>query len=176
MVSTTMTTTSRFPRVLDDITVRCVAGEVLLVAVVAAATRQPWIFALLAVDFVLRAGFGPKASPLARLAGRVVRPRFTTPPRPTPGPPKRFAATVGAVFSVAIPVTYYLGGHTVAWVLVGVMIVFPVLEAFFGICVGCQVFSVLMRLGVIPQEVCLECADISLRRSGQLTGPATRSR
>jgi hypothetical protein len=158
-------TTSRFPRVLDDVTVRLVAGEVLLVALIAALTRQPWLFALLAVDFVLRAGLGPKASPLAQLATRAVRPRLGAAPRPTAGPPKRFAATVGAVFSTAIPVTYYLGGHLAAWVLVAVMIVFPALESLLGVCVGCLVFRGLMRLGVIPEEVCLECADISLRTS-----------
>jgi hypothetical protein len=167
---------SRFPRVLDDVTVRLVAGEVLLIAIIAAVTRQPWVFAVLAVDFVLRVGLGPKASPLAQLAARAIRPRISAAPRPTPGPPKRFAATVGAVFSAAIPVTYYLGAHTVAWLLIAVMLVFPALESILGICVGCLVFSALMRLGVIPEEVCLECADISRRRGAQLAGPTTRSR
>jgi hypothetical protein len=152
-----------FPRMLDDVTVRLVAGEVLVVAVVAAITRQPWLFALLAVDFLIRTAFGPRLSPLALLAGKVIRPRLKVAPRPTPGPPKRFAAAVGTVFSIAIPVTYYLGAHTVAWVLIAVMVVFPVLESVFGLCVGCKVFSVLMRLGVIPEDVCLECADISMR-------------
>jgi Domain of unknown function (DUF4395) len=77
---------------------------------------------------------------------------------------------------VAIPATYYLGAHTVGWILIGVMLIFPALESILGICVGCQVFSILMRLGVIPPEVCLECADISFRRGGQLAGPTTRSR
>jgi hypothetical protein len=169
-------TQSRFPRVLDDVTVRLVAGEVLLIAVIAAATRQPWLFAVLAVDFILRAGLGPKASPLALVASRFIRPRVKAAPRPTPGPPKRFAATVGAVFSVAIPVTYYLGGHTAAWVLIAIMVVFPFLESVLGICVGCIVFRGLMRVGVIPESVCLECADISLRRGAQLAGPTTRSK
>ena len=168
---------------LDDVTVRLVAGEVLLVAVIAALTRQPWLFGALAVDFILRAGFGPKASPLALVASRLLRPRVKAAPRPTAGPPKRFAATVGAVFSVAIPVTYYLGRHNsltgltvLAWALIAIMVVFPFLESVLGICVGCIVFRGLMRVGVIPEEVCLECADISLRRSDQLAGPTTRSR
>lgn len=176
MTTNVTAATSRFPRVLDDVTVRLVAGEVLLVAVVAALTRQPWLFGLLAVDFILRAGFGPRRSPLAIVAGRLVRPRVRVAPRPTAGPPKRFAATVGAVFSVAIPVSYYLGAHALAWVLIAVMVVFPFLESVLGICVGCIVFRGLMRIGVIPEEVCLECADISLRRTAQPTGPTTRSR
>jgi Domain of unknown function (DUF4395) len=153
----------RFPRVLDDITVRVVAGEVLLIAVIAALTRQPWIFGVLAVDFVLRVSFGPRLSPLAQLAGKVIRPRLRVAPRPTPGPPKRFAAAVGTVFTIAIPVIYYAVSHTIGWVLIAIMIVFPVLESVFGLCVGCIVFGWLMRLGIIPEEVCAECADISLR-------------
>ena len=157
-----------FPRMLDDVTVRIVAGEVLLVAVIAALTRRPWLFAVLAVDFVLRTGLGPKASPLALLAGKVIRPRVPTAPRPTPGPPKRFAAAVGTVFTIAIPAVYYGAGgtvgHDIAWVLIAIMLVFPALEAFLGLCVGCRVFSLLMRFGLIPEEVCLECADISLRQ------------
>ncbi len=55
-----------------------------------------------------------------------------------------------------------------AVVVIGVvMVVFPLLEAAFGLCVGCRLFSVLMRLGLVPEEVCLDCADITRRRSAQ---------
>ncbi len=37
------------------------------------------------------------------------------------------------------------------------------LEAAFGLCLGCKVFGLLMRLGVVPDEVCAECNDLSLR-------------
>jgi hypothetical protein len=30
--------------------------------------------------------------------------------------------------------------------------------------VGCILFSGLMRIGLVPEEVCLECADITKRR------------
>src|SRR3954469_18017149 len=114
----TTPTRPRFPRMLDEVTVRLVAGEVLVVALVAALTGQPWLFGLLGADFALRAGFGPRVSPLAQLAARVIRPRLSVAPRLTAGPPKRFAATVGAVFSVAIPVIYYGWSHPVAWALI----------------------------------------------------------
>ena len=35
------------------------------------------------------------------------------------------------------------------------------LESIFGYCVGCKIFGLLMRLGVVPATVCAECADIS---------------
>jgi hypothetical protein len=40
------------------------------------------------------------------------------------------------------------------------MIVAAGLESAFALCVGCHVFGLLMRLGLIPSEVCARCADI----------------
>ena len=37
------------------------------------------------------------------------------------------------------------------------------LESAFALCLGCVVFNRLMRWGVIPETVCVECADISRR-------------
>ena len=43
------------------------------------------------------------------------------------------------------------------------LVVAASLEAALGFCLGCRVFAVLMRLGVIPDDVCAECNDLSLR-------------
>lgn len=154
-----------FPPVVDDVTVRLIAGVVLVVSLVVVATGAVWLYGLLAVDFALRAGFGPKASPVAQLVSSLVRPRVPAAPRPTPGAPKRFAATIGAVMTLAAVVLFYpLGWTTAAWVAVGVMVVFPALEALAGLCVGCQLFAVLMRTGLVPESVCLDCADITRRQ------------
>jgi hypothetical protein len=51
-----------------------------------------------------------------------------------------------------------------AVVVIGVvMVVFPALEAVLGVCVGCILFSGLMKIGLVPDDVCLECADLSQR-------------
>ena len=162
---------SRFTAVVDDVTVRLIAAVVLVVGVIALATSQWWLYAVLAVDFSLRAALGPQASPVARLVQRWIRPTVAAPKRPTAGPPKRFAATIGAVMTVAATVLWLVSvttGSSVAagWVIgIGaVMVVFPALESIFGICVGCLLFSGLMRVGLVPEEVCLECADITKRR------------
>jgi hypothetical protein len=34
------------------------------------------------------------------------------------------------------------------------------LEAFAGLCLGCEIFRLGMRAGLVPETVCLECADI----------------
>ena len=160
---------SRFPNIVDELAVRLIAGVVLVVGVLALATQQWWLYAVLALDFVLRTGWGPSASPIARLVRRWIRPRLATPPRWTAGPPKRFAAAIGAVLTLLATVLW-LTGAVVPVVVIGVvMVVFPALESIAGICVGCIVFGWLMRLGVIPESICVECADIGSRRAPRQT-------
>ena len=153
-----------FPRVVDDISVRIVAALVLAAVLLTAVTGWWWLFAVLAVDFWLRVASGPRFSPLAHLTLKVIRPRLSVEPRETPGPPKRFAALMGAVLTTVIVVLFALGATTAAWVLGVMMVVFPALEAFLGLCVGCVIFAVGMRVGLVPAAVCLECNDISLRQ------------
>jgi hypothetical protein len=44
-------------------------------------------------------------------------------------------------------------------------------EAFFGFCVACRVFPLLMRAGLIPEDVCRECLDIWGRDNGDRDEP-----
>ena len=161
---------SRFPAIVDDVTVRLIAAVVLLVSVATLATEQWWLLALLAVDFTLRATLGPRRSPVARLVQAWVRPRVPAAPRPTAGPPKRFAAAIGAVLTSTAALAYGLhlatGAEGALVAVLGitvVMVAFPALEALLGLCVGCVLFGQLMRLGVVPEEICLDCADITRR-------------
>ena len=161
---------SRFPAIVDEVTVRLIAAVVLLISAATLATGQWWLLGLLAVDFTLRAALGPRFSPIARFVQSVVRPRLGAEARPTAGPPKRFAAAIGAaltgVATLALVVHVVTGA---GWALVAVtgitvvMVVFPALESILGICVGCILFGQLMRLGVVPEDVCLDCADITRR-------------
>jgi hypothetical protein len=34
---------------------------------------------------------------------------------------------------------------------------------------GCRIFSLLMRVGVIPESVCVECADLRPRLRGAIS-------
>ncbi len=118
-----------FPRVVDEVTVRLVAAQVLVVSTLAVATGWLWLFGLLAVDFALRVAFGPR-SPLAQVALRVLRPLVPAAPRPTAGPPKRFAASIGIVCSVLVVLfAYPLGWTVAAWVVAAMMVLFPLLES-----------------------------------------------
>jgi hypothetical protein len=86
-----------------------------------------------------------------------------------PGAPKRFAQAVGTVFSsAALVLGLFAGLHTEADVLLGLLVIAAGLESLAGYCLGCTMFGLLMRAGLVPASVCLECADISarLRASG----------
>ena len=105
---------------------------------------------------------GPTLSPLGQLATRVVAPGLRIPARPVAGPPKRFAQAMGVVFSsTALVLWFGVGAHGAAWVVVGLLAVAALLESAFGLCLGCKVFALLMRAGVIPESVCEACADVT---------------
>ena len=44
--------------------------------------------------------------------------------------------------------------------LLACMIVAATLESVFAYCLGCKGFALLMRLGVIPEEVCERCNSL----------------
>ena len=128
-------------------------------------TQTPWLVALLAAGFVARVLSGPRISPLALFVTRVLIPRLPLAERPTPGPPKRFAQGIGATLSLAAVVLHFgLGFTAAAYVLVGMVLVAASLEAFVGFCLGCKIFAILMRVGILPESVCEACADITRRR------------
>ena len=150
-----------FPNPVNETSARLVAGAVAVLAVIAIAFQQGWLLPVLAYGFVARTLTGPKLSPLAFVVTRFVTPRLDVAHRFAPGPAKRFAQTVGAVFTIGATVVWYAAGlHTAALVLVGFVAVFASLEAAFGLCVGCRVFYGAMRIGLVPPSVCEDCARL----------------
>ena len=153
-----------YPNPVNDNVGRAVASGVVLVSISAIAFDQPWILIPLTYGFWARVLAGPRFSPLAMLASRVVVPWLGRAPKPVPGPPKRFAQGIGAVFSTtALILAFGFGLSTAAWAVLALLVGAAFLEAAFGICLGCRVFSVLMRVGIIPESVCEECVDLSKR-------------
>ncbi len=131
--------------------------------VAALASRQGWLVVVIAYGFWARVLTGPTASPLGQLAVRVVAPRLGR-ARPVPGPPKRFAQAMGTAFSTAALICWFgPGWHLATWVLVGMLGTAAILESAFAICLGCIAFAGLIRAGVIPESVCEECAQVTLR-------------
>ena len=152
-----------FPNPLNEKAARVVAGVAALTAAAILATGWYWLLLPLAYGFVARALAGPTLSPLARLSVGVIAPRLG-PPKYVPGPPKRFAQAIGATLTTAAAVLALgLGLDTAADVLLVLLLVAATLESVFALCLGCHAFNLLMRAGVIPESVCVECANVSAR-------------
>jgi len=161
-----------FPNPVNEVAARVVAGGVVALAGLTVATRRPWLLAPLAFGFVARALAGPRFSPLGRLSTEVITPRLPFAPKYVAGPPKRFAQSIGAVFSTsALVLAFGFRRTTAAYTLVGILGVFATLESVFGLCVGCKMFAILMRLGLIPEEICADCANIWDRQGRKVPNP-----
>ena len=152
-----------FPNPVNERSARWVATGVVLQAVLFLIVRQGWVLIPLTYGFTARVLTGPKLSPLGQLATRVLTPAMNGEGRLVPGPPKRFAQGIGLMFSLGASIAWLSGADVVAILLIAGLTVAASLEAFAGFCLGCTIFSQLMRLGVIPESVCEDCNDISRR-------------
>jgi hypothetical protein len=152
-----------FPNPVNDASARSVAIGVVALSVITFATGQAWLLILLTYGFAARVAAGPKISPLGWFAVHVSGPRLKSWEKFVPGPPKRFAQSMGLAFSLAALLTWLSAGWLDArWILLP-LIAAASLEGFAGYCMGCTVFGWLMRAGVVPESVCVECADLSAR-------------
>ena len=151
-----------FPNPVNEVAARLVAGMVVILSAAIIVTGQRWLMFVLAYGFLARVLTGPTLSPMGQLATRVLAPRIAT-PKPVPGPPKRFAQSIGLAFSVTALALYFGGGSLVAVKgVVAVLTLFAFLESVVGFCAGCFVFNYLMRWGLIPRSVCEECMVVPL--------------
>ena len=165
-----------FPNPVNEVSARIVAAGVVVLAVLTITLDQPWLTVVLAYGFVARVLAGPRFSPLGQLSVRVLTPMLRAGPRLVPGPPKRFAQAMGAAFSiVAAVLALGFGQRGAAYVTLGFLIVAAFLESALGLCLGCKIFGALMRAGVIPDEVCEACSDVSLRTRVTAAKSASRA-
>ena len=150
-----------FPDPVNEVSARLVAAGVVVMSVLTIALDQPWMLLVLAYGFVARVLTGPTLSPLGQLVTRVLTPNLPFAPRYVAGPPKRFAQGIGATLTVSAVVLHLGFGLTgAAYVLVAMVVVAATLESALGFCLGCKLFGLLMRVGIVPAEVCERCNDI----------------
>ena len=155
-----------FPEIVNDYAARCTAALVVTLAVVTLLAPEPartWLAGALVVGFALRVAGGPRYSPFGRLSVHVLAPRVSAEPKLVSGAPKRFAQTIGLVMS-SVAFGLFLGGLTTAGITVlGVLVLAALAEAALGFCLGCWMYGRLQRVGLIPDDACVDCADIWAR-------------
>ena len=149
-----------FPDPVDEVSARLVAGGVVGIAATAIALDKPALLVPLTYGFAARVLTGPTLSPLGQLVTKLVRPRIQVPPEFVPGPPKRLAQGMGlAVSATALALTASGRKKAGYWVLTGLLGAAS-LEAFFGYCLACRMFPLLIKSGLVPAEACASCANI----------------
>ncbi|HEX2903082.1 MAG TPA: DUF4395 domain-containing protein [Jatrophihabitans sp.] len=151
-----------FPNPVNEKAARTVAAGVLLLALIALLPGLAWLSIVLAIGFWLRVAAGPRFSPLGQLATRVVAPRLGR-PKLVAGPPKRFAQLIGASLTTVAAACFLAGAVGATQLLLAPLIVAAGLESGLGLCLGCVIFGYLMRVGLIPTGICLECSTVGLR-------------
>ncbi len=158
-----MTKRFPFPNPANETSARLVAAGVVLMSAFFLLTNSTLILVALTYGFAARVAAGPTFSPLALFVTSVVTPKLNFNHKFVPGPPKRFAQTIGLTFAATALALALLDYSTAAQLVIAALIMAATLESVFAICLGCIMFSFLMKLGVIPQSVCESCNDISLR-------------
>lgn len=135
----------------DNTTVRVVAGFVfiitgvaLLVAVLASTGTAAIITGILALDFIIRAFFKPKYSPLATLARGIVS-GLNLPRKMVDNAPKVFAARIGVIFSVAATLLYVGNFLYAGSAVLVILLLCAALESFLSFCLGCWLYSFLPK-------------------------------
>ena len=158
-----MTKRFPFPNPANETSARLVAAGVVLIGTAFLLTNSTLILVALTYGFAARVAAGPAFSPLALFVTRVVTPKLNFNHKFVPGPPKRFAQTIGLTFAATALILTLLDYSYAANLVIAALIIAATLESVFAICLGCIMFSFLMKLGVIPQSVCESCNDMSLR-------------
>lgn len=113
------------------------------------ATQPAFLLALAIALLFLWSVLSPRTQPWAALFRTVVRPRLAPPAELEDPRPPRFAQGVG-LFVVTIGLLLHLLG--VPWALpiaTALAFVAAFLNAAFGLCLGCQLYLLLQRAGIL---------------------------
>lgn len=94
----------------------------------------------------LGAAFGPSWGPVLRFYGSFVKPHLKPPHELEDPRPPRFAATVGVVFLAASTIAFVAGAPNVGWSLALIVAALAAAAATTGICVGCEMYVLFVRL------------------------------
>jgi disulfide bond formation protein DsbB len=129
----------------------------LVLALVLALAPSPLAVALLAAQtalFAVGAGLGVTQTPHAWVFRSYVRPRLAPPTEWEDAAPPRFAQAVGLAFAAVGLAGFLAGAPTVGLVATGFALVAALLNAVFGLCLGCELYlagrRVAARFGAAP--------------------------
>ncbi len=153
-----------YPEVVNENATRIVASTVVVLGLISIFFPNPYTLGILVYDFAARVSFGPKFEPFAFFTSRYLVPKLGISFIPTAGPPKRFAQLIGLFFSITAVILFLFGKVEIYTISLSILVFFASLESFVGWCAGCFFFSILMKLGVIPDEICEKCNNLNFNK------------
>jgi len=103
------------------------------------------LIAVQAVFFAIGVGLGVQRTPTGLAFRTLVRPRLAPPAELEDPAPPRFAQGVGLAFATVALIGYLAGAVVVAQVAVGFALVAALLNAVFGLCLGCELYLLGLR-------------------------------
>jgi hypothetical protein len=103
-----------------------------------------------AVVFALGAAFGPRRHPYGVVFAKLIAPRLSPVTEREPVAPLRFAQLVGLVFAVVGVIGFAAGVSLLGVVATGFALAAAFLNAAFGVCLGCQIYPLVVRLRRTP--------------------------
>ncbi|QZT56273.1 DUF4395 domain-containing protein [Mycolicibacterium austroafricanum] len=123
---------------------------VVLVATLLVSAQHPAAAAVLlgaqAVVFAIGAVSGPRRHPYGRVFAALIAPRLAPATDREPVAPLKFAQLVGFAFAVVGVLGFASGLAPLGLVATGFALVAALLNAAFGICLGCQLYPLVTRL------------------------------
>jgi hypothetical protein len=108
------------------------------------------ILGLQAVIFAIGAVGGPRRHPYGLVFAKVVALRVAPVREREPVPPLKFAQLVGLIFAIVGTAAFAAGAPLVGVIATGAALVAAFLNAAFGICLGCQLYPLVVRLKPTP--------------------------
>lgn len=107
------------------------------------------ILAIVLVSFLWGTLFGNSKHPFGIIYKKLVRPRLAAPKELEDARPPRFAQLVGLVVTALGFVLYATNVPYGIAIAAGALFAASTLQAYFGFCLGCQIYLGLRRVGVI---------------------------
>jgi len=124
------------------------AVTAVVLAVVLLLAPSPVATGLLAIQaglFAVAAGLGVRRTPHAWVFRTLVRPRLGPPAELEAPAPPRFAQAVGLAFSLVGLAGFLAGATLLGLVATGFALVAALLNAVFGLCLGCEMYLLIRR-------------------------------
>lgn len=121
-----------------------------VVLALALLTIGTWVGTVLiawqALVFAIGAFVGLQAHPYGALYRRFIQPRLARPTELEAAAGPRFAQGVGFAFTAVALVAILAGAPVVAYVAVGFALMAALLNAAFGLCLGCEIYLIGRRI------------------------------